>query len=136
MAAILDTAHRLDADRLIVHLSQAGDRSDDDIAGLAHAVWAAAPALVVASEVPKYIRGREVGEVPGIIRDALLAAGATQDQVLIAGSPPEGVALVLERARPGDLLCLMVLSQKDEAYDVLRAAGAVPTTVPRGVSPR
>lgn len=128
MTAILDTAGRLEAERMIVLVSQAGDRSDADIAALARTVWAAGPALVVAADVPRYLRGRAPGEVPALIRAALRRAGASDEQVAVTGSPPDGVAVALAHARPGDLLCLMILSDKDEARARLTDAGAVPTT--------
>lgn len=128
MTAILDTARRLPGDRLIVLMSQAGDRTDDDIAALARTVWEAGPALVVAADVPAYLRGREPGEVPRLIRTALREAGAADDQITVTPSPPEGVTVALSEARPGDVLCLLVLSEKEKARAVLDTAGATPTT--------
>lgn len=115
MRAITEMAARIPATRRLVMFGQAGDRSDDAIRSLARAVWATSPDHVIAIEVPNYLRGRAPLEVPELILDELLAAGASPGQLDIAGTPLAGVEAALAWSRPGDLLLLMVLEMRDEA---------------------
>ncbi len=101
--------------RLGLLLGQAGDRSDDAIRALARAAWEARPDVVVLQEMEHYLRGREAGEVPAILRAELLERGASTEQVMLAGDEDEGVAALLAWGRPGDLLVIPVhaLEAKD-----------------------
>ncbi|NIR37100.1 MAG: Mur ligase, partial [Actinobacteria bacterium] len=62
-------ARGLAPERIGVMLGHAGDRDDEAIRDLARAAWRMAPGRVAAKELPRYLRGRESGEVSGIIRD-------------------------------------------------------------------
>jgi hypothetical protein len=56
-------------------LGQAGNREDADLTRLAAVAAAARPDLVVLKEMPSYLRGRDAGEIPAILRRALGDAG-------------------------------------------------------------
>lgn len=126
MTAIAQTIERMPAERRLVMFGQAGDRPDDAIRDLAGAVWATSPDHVIAVEVPSYLRGREPGELPALIVDELIARGATAEAVATADSPLDGVRAALDWSRPGDVLLLMVLEQRDEVVAWLRDRGATP----------
>ena len=89
-------------------LGQAGDRADDALRELAVTAWRAHPDRIELQELDYYRRGRAVGEVPAILRDAVLALGARAEQLNISESEEAGVTALLEWARPGDLLVLPV----------------------------
>ncbi len=124
VAAIAETARSLPAERRLVLLSQAGDRTDREIQRFARAAWGTGPDHVIIAEIPNYLRGRAPGEVPALIDDALHRAGATEEHITHVADPVEGVRLALDWMRPGDLLLLFVLSHRNEAFAVLHEAQA------------
>lgn len=124
MTAIARMAGAFDAERRLVLFGQAGDRGDDEIRELARHVWEIAPDRVVATEIPKYQRGRDDLEIPRLIVDELARCGAADDQLSIAPTPVDGVRDALAWARTGDVLVLMVLHQREEALELLRQRGA------------
>lgn len=109
LAALLAVAqaHR-GTGRLGLLLGQAGDRADDALQALARTAWSAKPDMVVLQELEYYRRGRAEGEVPRILHDELVAAGAKPAQLQIAMSEEAGVAAMLAWAKAGDLLVLPV----------------------------
>ena len=96
------------AGRLGLLLGHAGNREDRDIERLAEAAAAFRPALVVVKEIEGFLRGREPGEVPRIIRAALLRAGLPEAALPLRSTEIEAARCALEWARPGDVLVLPV----------------------------
>jgi UDP-N-acetylmuramyl tripeptide synthase len=123
--AMLSMARRLMGDRtdsrLWVSLGQAGDRSDTDLKDLAAAVWESRPHRISLREVAGYERGRDSGEVVGIMRDALVMSGHPAAQ--IDHHPDESSAMTeaLEWAREGDLVVHLVHMQRDAVRSILDA---------------
>lgn len=122
MQAIVEMANRLEAQRRLVVLGQAGDRDDESIRALASAAWVAGIDHVIVKEMPRYLRGREPGEVTALIADELRHAGAPEGAVEVASSELEAVKRALEWARPGDLL-LLLLQEREEALAYLGEVG-------------
>jgi cyanophycin synthetase len=96
--------------RLGLLLGHAGNRQDTEIEELARAAAQFRPALVVVKENEAQLRGREPGEVPRLIRAALLRAGLPQAALVVRMSETEAARCALEWARPGDVLALPVHS--------------------------
>jgi len=94
--------------RLAVLLGQAGNREDVDIRKLADSVAAFGPDLVVLKDMAGYERGREIGEVPAILRDQLLACGMRAADVQICLDEVQAVRVILTWAQAGDVLALPV----------------------------
>ncbi|MGD9599816.1 MAG: Mur ligase family protein [Steroidobacteraceae bacterium] len=94
--------------RLMLLLGQAGDRGDADIEALAAAAAAARPDVIVLKEMAAYLRGREPGEVPAILRRALTSGGVDAARLFDRDSELEAARTVLALARPGDVLLLLV----------------------------
>ena len=103
---------------------QAGDRGDDSLRELAAAAWSLAPDRVIIKEMPHYARGREPGEVPGILRDALLAAGARPEHIDHRTEEIDGVREALAWLEPGDLAILLVHEDIAGVRSELLRAGA------------
>lgn len=122
MKAIVEMATQLEAQRRLIVLGQAGDRDDESIRALASAAWVAGIDHVIVKETPKYLRGRERGEVSALIADGLRRAGAPADAVEMADSELEAVKRALEWSRPGDLL-LLLLQEREEGLAYLREVG-------------
>jgi cyanophycin synthetase len=134
MAALVDFAKNLPAERRLLVLGQAGDRDDEAIRELARTAWRLRPDGIVVKELPEMLRGREPGEVPAVLQDEFLRLGMAPGSVATASTELEGIREALARARPGDLLILLSHTQRDEVLALLdrlrevgwRAGGPLP----------
>ncbi|MDX1509058.1 MAG: Mur ligase family protein, partial [Woeseiaceae bacterium] len=124
MAALFDMAEALPAKRRVLCFGQAGDRPDSLIERLARDAWAIGLDRVIVSELAKYHRGRERGEVYGIIRDELLRLGAEESQVAHFEHEVESLAAALDWAEAGDLVIMLALGGAGPIRDYLRERGA------------
>ena len=107
LAGLVDFALRLrQRGRLAILLGQAGNREDADIGRLAAVAAAARPDLVIVKEMTGYLRGREAGEIPAMLKRALIRAGVGESAQ--ADAPDEEAALrhALGWARAGDVIVL------------------------------
>jgi cyanophycin synthetase len=140
--ALGEMARAMSATRRLFLVGQAGDRDDDSILDLAHAVWSMEPDCVVVKEMPKYLRGRELGVVPGMIERELVVAGAPPEAIIHAESELSGVRAALEWARPGDLILLTAHEHRTEMLALIarletmgwRPGEALPEDVARELS--
>jgi UDP-N-acetylmuramyl tripeptide synthase len=110
MRALAAVTATIPARRRLVLLGQAGDRSDDSIRALATQAFALQPDRVVVKEMDRYLRGRRLGEVPGILAAEFRRLGVPPDEVIDGGPELAAVRRALGWARPGDLL-VMALHQ-------------------------
>ena len=92
--------------RLGLLLGHAGNRRDSDIAELARVAADFKPDLIVVKEDEAHLRGRAPGEIPRIIRDALLRLGLEESALPVQGSELAAARFALQWARPGDVLAL------------------------------
>ncbi len=140
--ALGEMARAMPAVRRLFMVGQGGDRDDDSIRELARAVWSMEPDCVVVKEMPKYLRGRELGVVPAMIEAELAVAGAPPEAIIHADSEFSGVRAALEWARPGDLLLLTAHEHRTEMLDLMarletmgwRPGEALPEDVARELS--
>jgi cyanophycin synthetase len=72
---------------------------------------AARPDLVVVKELGTYLRGRDSGEVPALLKRALAQAGLAPEAVADAPDEDRAVRLALAWARAGDVLVLPLHSR-------------------------
>jgi cyanophycin synthetase len=132
LTGLLEIARSLRADggRLGVLLGHAGNREDEDIERLAETAATFAPSLVVLKELEAYRRGRPAGEVPRILRAALLRAGVPESALQLRQTEVEAVRAALDWARPGDVLALPVhgLTARAEVLGLLQDAANVHRT--------
>lgn len=122
IGAVTKTMAAIPAKRRFVMLSHAGDRSDQDIRDVTQSALALKPDFVMAVDLPDYLRGRELGEIPTLIEAECLNQGMTGGQILKAETPADGAAHILEKLEPDDLALLLVLSDRDAVFDMLNAA--------------
>jgi cyanophycin synthetase len=115
MRALADAVRRVSAERVVLLLGQAGDRTDQEIEGLVRAACDMKPTRLLIAELPGYERGRQPFEVPRLIRQDALACGLDAARIETFPDPQEATRNALERARPGDLLVLLALTQRKEA---------------------
>ena len=120
LEALLDMANRLEPARKALCFGQAGDRPDDLIRELARSAWESGLDQVFVSELARYHRGREQGEVYGVIRDELIQCGAQPDQVGHRMEEIESLEAAMEWAEPGDLIVMLALERSPELYELLQ----------------
>jgi len=112
--------------RMSVCLAQAGDRTDDDLRGLARAVACFAPERVCVRDLPKiYHRGRQPDALAKLITDELSEFGVHQTNISRADGELEALVDGLSWAEPGDLVVHLVHLERTPVQDCLREQGAV-----------
>lgn len=119
MSALVALAQSLPANRRLVMVGQAGDRSDEAIRQLARAVWSLRPDHVVVKEMDEFLRGRSLGEVSGLLADEFSRLGLPDQAVTRVGPDLAGVRKALEWALPGDLLVLAVHQDRQAVLELL-----------------
>lgn len=119
MRALAESVKLVPAERKILLIGQAGDRSDQDIINLTDAACSIDPDHLLVAEFPGYERGRQPFEVPKLIRQAAIRIGIPAEAIEISPSPADATATALSRAKPGDLLVLLALTQRVEALSLV-----------------
>ncbi|NYD41763.1 Mur ligase family protein [Nocardioides panaciterrulae] len=125
LEALLEVASgvRRPGARLLLALGVVGDRQDDLIEKLAE-IGARDSDLMVIAHKAHYLRGRSVEEL-----DELLRTGAERVGVSgVTSYPTEvaGLAALVERAQPGDVVALMCHAERAAVYDWIAAHGGTP----------
>jgi cyanophycin synthetase len=114
---------------VIVSFGVAGDRSDHDLRALGSALRSFRPRLAVMREQTAYLRGRELGEVPPLLAEGLIGAGQPADTVAFAPDEPTALRWALARARPGELIALLVHTDREGTGAWLRESRARPVSL-------
>ncbi len=123
-----DLAQRLDVTgRRIVVVAAPGDRRDEDIEAIAHAVAGRFDHYVVKRD--DNLRGRDGDEVPRIIARALEAAGIAVDAISIVPDEQQAVDAALHMGQTGDLLVVF-------ADALARTWKQITKFTPEGMAPR
>lgn len=123
MHALFAMACAIPAKRRVLCFGQAGDRTDEQIRELVQSAWSIGLDLVCVAELEKYRRGREEGEVFGIIRDELVNCGAREDQIQYFMEEHESFDAALEWAEEGDLVVLLDLGRNSDVQGTLNKMG-------------
>jgi cyanophycin synthetase len=118
--AVSDTVKAFNCRRHIVLMGQAGDRRDPDIADMARAAYKLKPEHLLVCKLPGYERGRPQKEVQDLIRSVAIEEGAPEKAVTLIDSPLEGVERALAKAKQGDCLVLLALTQRDEVLELIQ----------------
>ncbi|MBS0364607.1 MAG: Mur ligase [Proteobacteria bacterium] len=110
--------------RLALLLGHAGNRQDADLTQLAQVAAGFRPDLVVIKENESHLRGREAGQVPQILRQALLDAGLSAQALMVCDSELAAARYALAWAQPGDVLAMPVhaLQARERVLALLSAA--------------
>jgi cyanophycin synthetase len=106
--------------RLLLGLGAVGDRTDDLIGRLGE-IGAMGADVVAIGHKERYLRGRTLAELEGLLRDGAERVGVTD----VAAYPTEvdSLAALVAQARPGDVVGLMCHAQRQEAYDWIAEHG-------------
>jgi cyanophycin synthetase len=119
LGQLLRTARALRPQRLCLLLGQAGNRDDNAIAELARTAAGFEPDCVVIKELPLVLRGRALGEVPALIKGALLGAGVAAERIRTEPDEETAARTLLDAAKSGDVIVLPVHTR--EVRERLRA---------------
>jgi cyanophycin synthetase len=105
VGVMADLAQRLDVSgRRIVLLAGPGDRRDEDLVAIAHAVAGRFDHYICRRD--DALRERAPDEVPRIQAAALRAAGVPEQMISVIPDEQEAIAAALNMGRPGDLLLI------------------------------
>jgi UDP-N-acetylmuramyl tripeptide synthase len=119
MSALAEAVRQVEAERVMVLIGQAGDRTDKDIQDMTRAACLMKPDFLLVCAMPGYERGREPFDVAEVIRKTALQAGIAANSITLFPSPKDATKQALEQARPGDLLVLLALSERQEALTLV-----------------
>ena len=119
MNALVTVVNNIPAKRKLLLIGQAGDRSNDDIANLVKTASQMNLDQVIIAEIKKYMRGREPGEVPGIISNCFRENGIKECSIQYADDILGGIKKSIQFAEQDDLLVLLCLDQKEEAFQFI-----------------
>ncbi len=109
MHALFDMAQAIPGKRRVLCFGQAGDRPDDLIREMTRDAWAIGLDRVMISELSDYHRGRDHGDVFAVIKDELIAAGASASQIVHNEEELQSFIAALGWAEPGDLVIMLAL---------------------------
>ncbi|WP_068546055.1 Mur ligase family protein [Thalassotalea crassostreae] len=118
MLAMADTLKNIGGNRKFLLMSSAGDRSNEEIMALTDAALTMAPDVLVIHELEHYLRGRELGEVPDIIKQRALEKGILADNIIITENAEQGATYVKDNVSDGDLALLFVLSGREQVFQL------------------
>lgn len=124
MHALFDMAQAIPANRRVLCFGQAGDRPDDLIRAMTRDAWAIGLDRVVVSELAKYHRGREHGDVYAIIRNELLDLGAHDEQIAHYEEESQSLEAAFEWADEDDLVIMLALGGVASIQQQLQMLGA------------
>ncbi len=119
MRAVVKTINQLPAKRKIAMFSHAGDRSDNEIRNLTAAVTELDASLYIVTELERYLRGRQIGEVPQIVGDYLHQESIPSEKIQYAADPLEGAKKAMSFAKAGDVVLLFVLADREQVHQYL-----------------
>ncbi|HET9292094.1 MAG TPA: Mur ligase family protein, partial [Actinomycetes bacterium] len=123
LLALLEVARglRLPGGRVLASVGTAGDRSDELIRSLGELAARGADRIVV-GEKHKYLRGRDPGELVGLLREGAATVGVTD----VPTHPGELASLqaLAASSGPGDVIALMAPAERAEILAWLGEQGA------------
>jgi UDP-N-acetylmuramyl tripeptide synthase len=126
MQALFTMARALPGKRRVLCFGHAGDRPDDLLQEVTRDAWSIGLDRVIVSELAKYHRGREHGDIFRVLREELLRIGAKEDQIEHNEEEIESFRSALDWAEPGDVVIMIALASRDAVQDLLEEMGATP----------
>jgi cyanophycin synthetase len=110
--------------RPAIGFGMAGDRTDDELRELATALTRFDPSFAILREQPHYMRGRQLGEVPALLEQGLLAGGLPAERIFRAADEPSTIEQAIERG--AELIVMLVHTEHEAVATWLRAHAAKP----------
>lgn len=106
--------------KLTVIAGSPGDRTDADLEDMVRAIATGKPDRVIVRELPKYLRGRTLGEIPAIFRRVLVAEGLADEAFEQVEGEVAALSHALSLAKPGDFVALLVHLEQHEVAAYLQ----------------
>lgn len=124
MASFVKMLRAMPARRRSLLIGQAGDRSNEDIRELVDSACKVQWDYVVIKEMKQYARGREHSEVANILHDEFLKQGISEKQINHQTHELEAVQHLIEDARTGDLVVLLIHERRSDVLNYLSEMAA------------
>jgi cyanophycin synthetase len=102
LAAMSELARSMRRTRLVAVLGLPGDRRDEDIREAARIVGTNFDRVILRDDFD--LRGRQPGEVAGVLREGLIAGGLDESKISHRHAELDAIALAVSEAEPGDLV--------------------------------
>lgn len=106
LESIADFVQRMEAERTVAVISLPGDRSNGDMQTFGELAGKTFDKIIIRED--DNTRGRARGEISGLLRDAVVAAGKNPDEVEIVINELEAAQKAVDQSEKGDLVILMV----------------------------
>ncbi len=119
LVAALRAGHGHGEGRLTVVTGCAGDRREREIEEIARTVLEALPDRVIVRDLPDYLRGRALGEVPALFERAFRELGLPEGAFSIVPTEVDALRSALHDARPGDFIAVLVHLDHAEVHAFL-----------------
>lgn len=119
LRAILEATAALKPRRRLLTLGTAGDRTEKEIRDLARSSAQVGVERILVTDCVGYERELGPGGVPRILYDELMQCGAHPEQVTVYENEMDGVRAAFDWAEHGDLIILLVLSQREEVLSFI-----------------
>jgi cyanophycin synthetase len=128
--AVMQLVTSMRKGRLTIVTGSPGDRTDEEIAGVARILHDARPDRVLVRELGGYLRGRAAGDVPALYRRSLLERGLPPEAFAVVESEVDALSLAFDGARAGDIIAVLVHLDHAEvqAFLAARASGVTRMT--------
>ena len=120
LRAMIDMAASLPAQRRLLIIGQAGDRSDEDIRDLARAAEALSFERILIKELPTKNRGRPAGEVAALLKDEFMQQGYRARQIATVKNELAALRAALRWTRSGDLVVFLAHEDRTKAEAMLK----------------
>ena len=111
--------------RLLLGLGAVGDRTDELIGRLGE-IGAMGADVVAIGHKQRYLRGRTLEELDGLLREGAERVGVTD--VTSYDTEVACLAGLMAQARPGDVVGLMCHAERQAVYDWVAEHGGTPDT--------
>jgi hypothetical protein len=122
ISAVTNAMASIPAKRRFVMISHAGDRSNRDILDATKSALTLKPDVLMAAELPQYLRGREPGDTTQLTHQQAKQQSMLAHQLMLADGPAAGTQKILDQLQPGDLALLLVLSEREQVFDLITTA--------------
>ena len=121
LEALMPVIEALPARRRALITGQAGDRGDDDLREFALASDSLRFDRIFIKRMDNHARGRPIGEVANIMRDAYLGSGYRKSVMSQPRTEIDAVKAALRWAKTGDLIVLLSHEKRDQTQAFLQS---------------
>jgi cyanophycin synthetase len=108
LEAMADFVQRMHAPHTVAVIAIPGDRRDEDITAFGRLAAQIFDELVVWDTPAEYRRGRDLGEVPGLLQAAAIAGGLAPDKISHSDDEQVAARMAIAKGRPDGLVVMLV----------------------------